>query len=46
MNEPMIALDGPFKGKLYVGVPDEVKQLVDTYRDYIITTDMLEDPTY
>lgn len=46
MNEPMIALDGPFKGKLYVGVPDEVKQLVDIYRDYLITTDMLEDPNY
>ena len=46
MNEPMIALDGPFEGKLYVGVPDEVKQLVDTYRDYLITADMLEDPNY
>ena len=42
----MIALDGPFKGKEYRGVPDEVKQIVDTYRDYLIFMDDLKDPNY
>jgi|APGre2960657373_1045057.scaffolds.fasta_scaffold598184_2 hypothetical protein len=32
MNEPMIALDGPFEGKLYVGVSEETKTLIDNYR--------------
>jgi hypothetical protein len=32
MNEPMIALDGPFEGKLYVGVSKETKTLIDNYR--------------
>jgi hypothetical protein len=32
MIEPMIALDGPFEGKLYVGVSEETKTLIDNYR--------------
>lgn len=32
MIEPMEALDGPFKGKLYPGVHEETKTLVDNYR--------------
>jgi len=32
MIEPMIALDGPFEGKLYPGVHEETKTLIDNYR--------------
>lgn len=32
MIEPMIALDGPFEGKLYPGVSEETKTLIDNYR--------------
>jgi hypothetical protein len=32
--EAMEALDGPFAGKLYVGVPHETKTLVDNYRTF------------
>ena len=32
MNEPMKAIDGPFEDKLYVGVSEETKTLVDNYR--------------
>ena len=42
----MKALDGPFKGKEYIGVPDEAKQIVDTYRDNLIFMDDLKDPNY
>lgn len=30
----MIALDGPFKGKEYRNIPDQVENLVDHYMDY------------
>ena len=32
MIEPMEAIDGPFKGKLYPGVSEETKTLIDNYR--------------
>lgn len=32
MIEPMEALDGPFEGKLYPGVSEETKTLIDNYR--------------
>ena len=31
----MIALDGPFKGKLYRGVPEETHTLIDNYRTFM-----------
>jgi hypothetical protein len=42
----MIALNGPFEGKEYRDVPDETKQIIDHYRDYYVTKEMLEDPNY
>lgn len=30
----MIAIDGPFEGKLYRDVPDETQTLIDHYRTF------------